>query len=132
MNQSVPSMHGICTWIIFDIVHIYYVYVHHIIMWMYVGLLNGVADMLVSYDESEVRRIVKSCRAVQEYLKVAEVVQSMEDLVTFTKNLTPGTASMTKAVEARSEELNNRYPLHKATDITQFKQLCKFIMSLQF
>ena len=78
-------------------------------MHVFVGLLNGVADMLVSYDESEVRKIVKSCRGVQEYLKVAEVVQSMEDLVTFTKNLTPGTAAMTKAVEARSEELNNRY-----------------------
>ena len=80
-------------------------------VWMYVcvGLLNGVADMLVSYDESEVRKIVKSCRGVQEYLRVAEVVQTMEDLVTFTKNLTPGTAAMTKAVEGRSEELNNRY-----------------------
>ena len=86
-----------------------YIYVLHIVICIYVGLLNGVADMLVSYDESEVRKIVKSCRAVQEYLKVAEVVQSMEDLVTFTKNLTPGTTSMTKAIEARSEELNNRY-----------------------
>lgn len=94
------------------------------------GLLNGVADMLVSYDESEVRKIVKSCRGVQEYLKVAEVVQSMEDLVTFTKNLTPGTAAMTKAVEGRSEELNNRdHAAMLDEEVDSFKTLTTLLLS---
>ena len=33
---------------------------------------------------------VKHCEGIVEYVKVAEVVQTMEELVTFTKNLSPG------------------------------------------
>ena len=40
-------------------------------------------------------------------VQVAEVVQSMEELVMFTKNLSPGMASMTKQVDARTEDLTN-------------------------
>ena len=35
--------------------------------------------------------MVKSCEGIIEYLKVAEVVQTMEELVQFTKNLSGGT-----------------------------------------
>lgn len=45
--------------------------------------------MLV-FDQSEVRKIVKHCEQIMEYMKVSEVVQTMEELVTFTKNLSPG------------------------------------------
>ena len=38
---------------------------------------------------------------------MAEVVQSMEELVTFTKNLSPGMTSMTKQVDSRTEDLTN-------------------------
>ena len=48
------------------------------------------SGLLLVFDQSEVRKIVKTCRQIIEYLKVAEVVQSMEELVTFTKNLSPG------------------------------------------
>ena len=33
---------------------------------------------------------MKHCEGIIEYVKVAEVVQTMEELVTFTKNLSPG------------------------------------------
>ena len=39
--------------------------------------------------------------------QVAEVVASMEELVTFTKNLSPGMTSMTKQVDGRTEDLTN-------------------------
>lgn len=54
------------------------------------GILNGVSGLLLVFDQSEVRKIVKTCEKIIEYLKVAEVVQGMEELVTFTKNLSPG------------------------------------------
>ena len=42
------------------------------------------------FDQGEVRKMVKSCEGIIEYLKVAEVVQTMEELVMFTQNLSPG------------------------------------------
>ena len=39
---------------------------------------------------SQVRKIIRVCKGILEYLTVAEVVESMGDLVTYTKNLGPG------------------------------------------
>ena len=39
------------------------------------------------------------CKGILEYLTVAEVVESMEDLITYTKNLGPGQSADT--VETR-------------------------------
>lgn len=39
---------------------------------------------------SQVRKIIRVCKGILEYLTVAEVVESMEDLITYTKNLGPG------------------------------------------
>lgn len=38
----------------------------------------------------QVRKIIRVCKGILEYLTVAEVVESMEDLITYTKNLGPG------------------------------------------
>lgn len=38
------------------------------------------------------------CKGILEYLTVAEVVESMEDLITYTKNLGPGTHSCSLSV----------------------------------
>lgn len=38
----------------------------------------------------QVRRIIRVCKGILEYLAVAEVVETMEDLITYTKNLGPG------------------------------------------
>ena len=71
------------------------------------GILQGVSSLLLVFDQSEVRKIVKSCEGIIEYIKVAEVVQSMDELVTFTRNLSPGMTSMTKLVDARQQDLTN-------------------------
>lgn len=39
---------------------------------------------------SQVRKIIRVCKGILEYLTVAEVVETMEDLITYTKNLGPG------------------------------------------
>uniref|UniRef100_A0A8B9FBG5 Vinculin n=1 Tax=Amazona collaria TaxID=241587 RepID=A0A8B9FBG5_9PSIT len=53
------------------------------------GILSGTSDLLLTFDEAEVRRIIRVCKGILEYLTVAEVVETMEDLVTYTKNLGP-------------------------------------------
>lgn len=45
---------------------------------------------LSSYIHFQVRKIIRVCKGILEYLTVAEVVETMEDLVTYTKNLGPG------------------------------------------
>ena len=54
-------------------------------MMCFAGILNGTSDLLLVFDQSEVRKIVRVAKGVLEYLAVAEVVESMEDLVTFVK-----------------------------------------------
>uniref|UniRef100_A0A671YIS7 Vinculin n=1 Tax=Sparus aurata TaxID=8175 RepID=A0A671YIS7_SPAAU len=64
------------------------------------GILSGTSDLLLTFDEAEVRKIIRVCKGILEYLTVAEVVESMEDLITYTKNLGPGQSA--DAVAARS------------------------------
>lgn len=45
----------------------------------------------------QVRKIIRVCKGILEYLTVAEVVESMEDLITYTKNLGPGQPADTGA-----------------------------------
>ncbi len=49
------------------------------------GILQGTSALLLAFDESEVRKIIRVCKNVLEYLAITEVVESMEDLVTFVK-----------------------------------------------
>lgn len=71
------------------------------------GILSGTSAMLLTFDEAEVRKIVGVCRGVIKYLQVAEVVERMEDLITFVKSLTPGVTNMAKQVVARAKELTH-------------------------
>ena len=41
------------------------------------------------FDESEVRKIIVDCKKVLDYLAVAEVIESIEDLVQFVRDLSP-------------------------------------------
>uniref|UniRef100_A0A7N6B122 Vinculin n=1 Tax=Anabas testudineus TaxID=64144 RepID=A0A7N6B122_ANATE len=59
------------------------------------GILSGTSDLLLTFDEAEVRKIIRVCKGILEYLTVAEVVESMEDLITYTKNLGPGQSADT-------------------------------------
>ncbi|KAK3559934.1 hypothetical protein QTP86_028843 [Hemibagrus guttatus] len=45
---------------------------------------------------------------ILEYLTVAEVVESMEDLITYTKNLGPGMTKMAKMIDERQQELTHQ------------------------
>lgn len=53
------------------------------------GILQGTSSLLLCFDESEVRKIIRECKNVLDYLAVAEVIETMEDLVQFLKDLSP-------------------------------------------
>ncbi|XP_074659984.1 vinculin-like isoform X2 [Tubulanus polymorphus] len=72
------------------------------------GILQGTSALLLAYDESEVRKIIKVCKGVLEYLAVNEVIDSMEDLLTYVKNLTPGLTAMARQIDARQNELTHQ------------------------
>ncbi|XP_061914221.1 vinculin-like isoform X2 [Entelurus aequoreus] len=72
------------------------------------GILSATSDLLLTFDEAEVRKIVRVCKGILEYLTVAEVVETMEDLVTYTKNLGPGMTKMSKMIEERQQELTHQ------------------------
>ena len=56
------------------------------------------SQLLLVLDQSEVRKIIKNCNGVREYIKVAEHVESLEEQATFAKNLTPGLTTTTRQV----------------------------------
>lgn len=86
--------------------------------------------MLLVQDQSEVRRIVRTCKSVLEFLAVTEVVDSLEDLSNFIKvkknprsysseslsswlsspsqNITPGLTNMAQQVDKRAAELTHK------------------------
>nr|XP_033799445.1 vinculin isoform X2 [Geotrypetes seraphini] len=72
------------------------------------GILSGTSDLLLTFDEAEVRKIIRVCKGILEYLVVAEVVETMEDLVTYTKNLGPGMTKMAKMIDERQQELTHQ------------------------
>ena len=49
------------------------------------GILQGVSAILLTFDESEVRKIVRTCKQVLEYLSITELIEKMDDLVTYVK-----------------------------------------------
>ncbi|KAH0624348.1 hypothetical protein JD844_031735 [Phrynosoma platyrhinos] len=76
------------------------------------GILSGTSDLLLTFDEAEVRKIIRVCKGILEYLTVAEVVETMEDLVTYTKNLGPAMKIFVTTKNSKSqgieEALKNR------------------------
>lgn len=58
-----------------------------ILFTIFSGILQGTSSLLLCFDESEVRKIIKTCKEVLNYLAVAEVIETMEDLVHFVKVL---------------------------------------------
>ena len=72
------------------------------------GILSGTSALLLTFDEAEVRKILAYCQNVIDYLTVSEQVETLQDLTTFVKNLTPGLSSMAKMVEGRERELTHQ------------------------
>ncbi|XP_070565636.1 vinculin-like isoform X20 [Ptychodera flava] len=94
------------------------------------GILSGTSALLLAFDEAEVRKIIRVCKSVLEYLAVAEVVESMEDLVTFVKNLTPGMTGMSKNIEAREKELIHQVHKEKlSSSLKTVKNLTPVLIS---
>lgn len=53
---------------------------------------------------SQVRKIIRVCKGILEYLTVAEVVETMEDLITYTKNLGPGQLELCLKLSIHSQD----------------------------
>ncbi|KAL3079670.1 hypothetical protein niasHS_013952 [Heterodera schachtii] len=72
------------------------------------GILQGTSALLLCFDESEVRKIVAHCRKVLDYLAVAEVIETMDDLGQFVRDITPRLTTMAKEVDGRQKELTHK------------------------
>lgn len=72
------------------------------------GILQGTANLLLCFDESEVRKIIRECKRVLDYLAVSEVIDTMEDLVQFLKDLSPCLSKVSREVSAREKELTHQ------------------------
>ncbi|XP_065159555.1 vinculin isoform X6 [Atheta coriaria] len=72
------------------------------------GILQATSALLLCFDESEVRKIVRECHRVLDYLAVAEVIETMEELVQFLRDLSPCLSKVTRDVSAREKELTHQ------------------------
>ncbi|KAB7505148.1 Vinculin [Armadillidium nasatum] len=72
------------------------------------GILQGTSSLLLCFDESEVRKIIRDCKKVLDYLAVAEVIETMEDLVQFVKDLSPCLTKVSRDVDNRQQELTHQ------------------------
>eukprot|EP00095_Tigriopus_kingsejongensis_P010849 maker-scaffold1333_size47127-snap-gene-0.11 protein:Tk10849 transcript:maker-scaffold1333_size47127-snap-gene-0.11-mRNA-1 annotation:"vinculin-like isoform 1" len=71
-------------------------------------ILQGTSNVLLVFDESEVRKIVQECKKVLDYLSVAEVIETVEDLVQFVRDLSPILSRVTSEVSKRTEDLTHQ------------------------
>ncbi|VDL71914.1 unnamed protein product [Nippostrongylus brasiliensis] len=72
------------------------------------GILQGTSALLLCFDESEVRKIIRGCRKVLDYLAVAEVIESIDDLAQFVKDITPWLSRVSSDVSNRQGELTHQ------------------------
>ena len=56
----------------------------------------------------KVRKIIRECKRVLDYLAVSEVIDSMEDLVQFLKDLSPCLSKVSREVSNREKELTHQ------------------------
>ncbi|XP_057657264.1 vinculin isoform X6 [Diorhabda carinulata] len=72
------------------------------------GILQATSALLLCFDESEVRKIIKECHRVLDYLAVAEVIETLDELVQFLRDLSPCLSKVTREVSAREKELTHQ------------------------
>ncbi|VDK50954.1 unnamed protein product [Anisakis simplex] len=72
------------------------------------GILQGTSALLLCFDESEVRKIIRGCRKVLDYLAVTEVIESMDDLAQFVKDISPWLTRVARDVDGREKELTHQ------------------------
>nr|XP_023029953.1 vinculin isoform X3 [Leptinotarsa decemlineata] len=72
------------------------------------GILQATSALLLCFDESEVRKIIRECHRVLDYLAVAEVIETLDELVQFLRDLSPCLSRVSKEVSAREKELTHQ------------------------
>ncbi|KAK9703034.1 Vinculin family [Popillia japonica] len=72
------------------------------------GILQATSALLLCFDESEVRKIIRECNRVLDYLAVSEVIENMEELVQFLRDLSPCLSKVSREVSAREQELTHQ------------------------
>lgn len=72
------------------------------------GILQATSALLLCFDESEVRKIIRECHRVLDYLAVAEVIETLDELVQFLKDLSPCLSRVSREVSAREKELTHQ------------------------
>lgn len=72
------------------------------------GILQGTSALLLCLDESEVRKMVKACKKVINYMEVVEVIEKMQDLVQFVQDLTPALNKVFRDLHTRQRELTHQ------------------------
>lgn len=72
------------------------------------GILQGTSALLLCFDESEVRKIIQVCKKVLDYLAVTEVIDNMDDLLTFVGDISPYFTSMSTSIDQRQRELTHQ------------------------
>ena len=63
--------------------------------------------MLICFDASQVRKHCRDCKKVLDYLAISEVIETMEDLVQFVRDLSPCLSKVSNDVEKRQNDLLN-------------------------
>lgn len=81
------------------------------LIFLFSGILGGTSSLLLVFDQSEVRKIIAQCKKFLSYLDVTEVIESMDDLVQFVKDVSPCLTRVTRDVDARQQELT--HTLHR-------------------
>uniref|UniRef100_A0A8C1K024 Vinculin n=1 Tax=Cyprinus carpio TaxID=7962 RepID=A0A8C1K024_CYPCA len=87
-------------------------------------------ENICNYFYTIVRKIIRVCKGILEYLTVAEVVETMEDLITYTKNLGPGMTKMAKMIDERQQELTHQeHRVMLVTSMNTVKELLPVLIS---
>lgn len=63
----------------------YFIHRLFIFLFLFKGILQGISALLLTFDESEVRKIVTICQHVLNHLSYVEMIETMEQLVDFVK-----------------------------------------------
>ncbi|XP_019759234.1 vinculin isoform X1 [Dendroctonus ponderosae] len=72
------------------------------------GILQATSALLLCFDESEVRKIIRECHRVLDYLAVAEVIETLDELVQFLRDLSPCLSRVSREVSDREKELTHQ------------------------
>ena len=68
-----------------------------------------IISSILSETILQVRKICRDCKKVLDYLAISEVIETMEDLVQFVRDLSPCLSKVCQDVDQRRRDLLNPY-----------------------